>query len=143
MNRMRSVEGMKVAILKRLCGFTLLLSAMASSAPAFALPTAKDILDDLASSSDEDVSNIIKVHINGIVDGLQWANTAVNNRGDQRLWCQPEKLSLSVEQTIVMLKQYVAENPRNADAPIGLALLYAMRYTFPCTDEKRIEKPAP
>lgn len=131
---------MNVALLKRFCGFALLLSAMASSAPAFALPTAKDVLTKLASSSDED---LWKIYINGIVDGLQWPNTAVNNRGDQRLFCQPEKLSLSVEQTIVMLKQYVAENPRNADAPIGLALLYAMRYTFPCTDEKRIEKPAP
>ncbi len=121
-------------------GMVLLLSAMAFSAPASASPTAKDVLAKLESSSDEDMW---KLYVNGIVDGLQWANAAAANRGDQPLFCQPGKLSLSFEQPIEILKNYVAEHPRNADAPVGLALLYAMKYTFPCTAEKRLEKPNP
>lgn len=100
------------------------------AAPASAIPTAKEVLDTQSTSS---ASVDDQAYITGISEGFAWANLIAKNRGDQPLFCQPAKLSLTFAQEIDILKEYVANNPKNLEAPMGLALLYAMRFKFPCS----------
>ena len=81
----------------------------------------------------------------GIVFALGFANASLVGDNRAPLYCQPEKLFLSVGQHIDMLQRWVrdqkaqtpgAEFDRYIDnMNVAMAMLYALKDTFPC-DQK-------
>lgn len=70
--------------------------------------------------------------LDGYASGLGWANGYLEHLGRPRLFCPPERLAITAQQNADILRRYVAAEPAAATAPAGLALLYALRATFPC-----------
>lgn len=123
------------------CLIPLAVALVAAPASSEELTT-KDILDRLSSSNPSETL-VWRLYIDGMTGGLIYANGYQASVRDRPLFCQPSKLSITQEQAIDILKTYVAKDPRMERAPLGLSLLYAMIYTFPCSAEQRIEKPSP
>jgi hypothetical protein len=83
----------------------------------------------------------------GIVFALGFANASLVGDNRAPLYCQPEKLFLSVGQHIDMLQRWVrdqkaqtpgAEFDRYIDnMNVAMAMLYALKDTFPCDQKGR------
>ena len=68
----------------------------------------------------------------GTGNGLSWANAGLNSEHKPLLFCVPEKVALTSEQELDILKRYVHENPASADMSLGGVLLSALIDAFPC-----------
>jgi hypothetical protein len=73
-----------------------------------------------------------KALLQGMSIGIGWANTIIENETGKKLWCQPAKLAVSLDQDISMLRLALKEDPTLEKVPLGMALIYAYKYTFPC-----------
>lgn len=51
----------------------------------------------------------------------------------QSAFCPPDKLTLTPEQDVKILRDYLKANPANAKLPTTVALALAYRFTFPCS----------
>jgi hypothetical protein len=109
---------------------TLPVLMLLVNSPSSATATTKELLEAISSESDK--KSVSEIYLAGIFEGFSWSNVLVKNRGEKPFYCQPEKLALKFEQQIDILKKYVVQDPRMVDAPVGLSIFYAMRYTFPC-----------
>ena len=98
-----------------------------ATTPAFAELSAKSILERLAQGD-----SASKFYLMGNGNGLSWANSALYNKHMPLLFCVPEKVALTSEQELDILKRYVVENPATADRPVGAVLLTALIDAFPC-----------
>jgi hypothetical protein len=96
-------------------------SLLAMSAPARAEMTVGQVLDG---------SDVSRLFLHGITDGITWANTALINRDP--LFCEPAKLGLTADQEFNILKQFMKTHSEHMDAPAGLMMLLALREVFPC-----------
>ena len=65
-------------------------------------------------------------------NGLSWANAYLQHKGEAPLYCQPERLALTAEQSIDILRRYVNDHPAARDKPFGLGLFDALQETFTC-----------
>ena len=77
-------------------------------------------------------SGEVEMFVVGISDGLEWANVSNLRKRAPQLYCLPEKLGLTNDQIISILREYVKANPKEASLPVGLVLRSAMEETFPC-----------
>lgn len=115
--------------------FKLLVSALAlaaaSTSPALAddLPTAREHINWLA---DPETKQLATISVHSYSQAFNIANSAIYIETGEKLFCQPEKLALTAEQAVSMLKKYVAEKPEHADEPMGIVLLLAFKTVFPC-----------
>ena len=75
------------------------------------------------------------MYLDGVKEGIVMFNVTLQAEGRQPLFCQPEKLALTVEQAeeIMMRKAKKMANPDGV--PISLILIHGLQDTFPC-DEK-------
>jgi hypothetical protein len=72
------------------------------------------------------------IYLNALAAGIEWANGMLADRGDRRLYCQPEKLGLTFDQRMDILNRFVAAHPRVAELPAGIVFGMALVNTFPC-----------
>jgi hypothetical protein len=70
--------------------------------------------------------------LDGYADGFEWANTYLEAQGQPKIFCAPERLSITAEQNADILRRHLIATPSLAAAPAAMALLYAYRATFPC-----------
>jgi hypothetical protein len=98
-----------------------------ATTPAAAELTAKSILERLERGDPSE-----KLFLMGIGIGLSWANAGLNSGHKPLLFCVPEKVALTSEQELDILKRYVHENPASADFPVGGVLVSALIEAFPC-----------
>ena len=77
------------------------------------------------------------VYLGGLFSGIAWGNGEMD--GKNPIYCQPEKLSLTFEQEISILEEFVKSHPSMGKFPVGGVVLQAMSVTFPCTS--KIPKP--
>src|SRR5215813_1761033 len=86
-----------------------------------------------AATSDEKA--FYYLYLDGVREGIIELNVVLEEKRQQRLFCLPEKLALTVEQAEdIMMRQ--AEKITDPDQlPIGLILAQGLQETFPC-DEK-------
>jgi hypothetical protein len=75
-----------------------------------------------------------RYHINGIEDGLSWANVASGIRIGVKLYCPPSDLALTDDQIIDILRRFVRTNTSiNVEQDrVGSILLIALQQLFPC-----------
>jgi hypothetical protein len=55
----------------------------------------------------------------------------------QALYCQLDKIALTVQQEVSILKGYVERNPKIKDWPVGLVMFLALQDAFPCKPKRR------
>lgn len=113
----------KFVLLKRFGVLVLLVGSQS----AIAQPTAQEILRGV-DANDKSSRTII----NAIADGFGWANAYLSTRGQTMLFCQPEKLAITTDQNADMIRQYLQAYPGDSQRAVGLVLLRAYIYTFPC-----------
>jgi hypothetical protein len=71
--------------------------------------------------------------VDGMEEGIRWANLEAKDRYGQYLYCQPD-LALTDDQIISIVRQYVAKHPPpdRIRSRIGLILMNALIEVFPC-----------
>ena len=70
--------------------------------------------------------------IGGMQLGLPWANVMLKGRGQPLLYCQPEKLTLTDDQMIDMMRRAMKDNPKWGDFFVGMMVLVTLQRSFPC-----------
>jgi hypothetical protein len=110
---------------------TLLVLALLLCRPAHAEMTVRQYLQEPQTGTKHEV-NVL--WLSGIELGMSWASTWYETHGYPRLYCPPEHLALTDDQTISILDDYLKSGAEglSPDATIGLALLFALKHTFPC-----------
>jgi hypothetical protein len=73
-----------------------------------------------------------QVHIAGVAEGFGWANTVLDMRKQQRLYCAPAKLALHAANHIDIIRQKIKKITYTPDTPVELVLLAGLAETFPC-----------
>ncbi|MFQ5939241.1 MAG: hypothetical protein ACE5KL_04115 [Alphaproteobacteria bacterium] len=122
----------------RVCGLAAGL-AMAGIVPVRALSI--DTFNEWKyneESVDATMFDFLKIHLNAIYQGLDWANVMNKEEEMAPLFCPPPDLVVQDELIIGMIETEL-QNPSfggtegyPSDIPIELILLYAARNVFPC-----------
>ncbi len=122
----------------RVCGLAAGL-AMAGIVPVRALSI--DTFNEWKyneESLDVTLFDLLKIRLNGVYEGLGWANTMNEDEGRAPLFCQPGDLLVEDEFILGMIETEL-QNPSfrgvevyPSDTPVELVLLNAARNVFPC-----------
>jgi hypothetical protein len=79
---------------------------------------------------------LIAHSVSQMEDGMSWVNSYLkSHRKDGEVYCIPEKLALTGDQVIEMLRRKVKELPGLSDIPYGGVMLTVLRETFPCPQQ--------
>ena len=114
---------------------SLFLSSFASllltAIPAFSLP-----LKAYKVARKADSIETIENYIDGVGNGLLWANSALQAENKEPLFCSPD-LALNEDNYLALLDRQIKDGmPTKAawrdDDPIEIILLRALQRTFPC-----------
>ena len=78
---------------------------------------------------------LLKVYFGGVKEGIVMLNVTLQAEGRQPLFCQPQKLALTVEQAeeIMMHKAKKMADPDGV--PISIILIHGLQDTFPCGEK--------
>jgi hypothetical protein len=96
----------------------------------------------LKESSDPAQKALLEEYINGVGQGISWANSYLHSTNRQRLYCAPENLALNADNYEDMLDRHIAKLAKTVTQEkldgsfIGLVLLRALIETFPCKVQK-------
>jgi hypothetical protein len=110
-------------------GLTLFcLTLLSANAASILFKTYKSPIDKADKAA-------LKVYLDGVKEGIVMLNVTLQAEGRQPLFCQPQKLALTVEQAeeIMMHKAKKMTDPDGV--PISIILIHGLQDTFPC-DEK-------
>lgn len=95
--------------------------------PATAQDTANIFIEKIAKDS-----TTYLLYLRGLQEGLSWANADLLANEKQAIYCVPGRLALNPQQTADILTRYVEAHKFLGDGPVGSALLFALKDTFPC-----------
>jgi hypothetical protein len=115
--------------MKHLLPLALLSAAICTATPAAAELSAKLLLDAFQAKGDK---GTIKVYFRGLSEAFAWSNTALNNQGQTRLYCEPATITLTDEQELDIMRRYVESRPSFGTDPAGMVLLLSLKNAFPC-----------
>ena len=82
--------------------------------------------------SESDARMLAQVRIGGIAQGLFWSNMYLRHQGRPAHYCAPERMAMTDEQVIHILRRHVQANPQTGNFPLGIALMESLKETFPC-----------
>ena len=103
-----------------------LIGCLVLSGPAGAEGTANEVLSA--------PSRELEIYFTAMGVAFSWSNGYIRANGDTSMYCQPEKLALSGQQYVEILRDHVRDNSRAGDLPVGFAMLQALSSIFPCQD---------
>ncbi|TSB04569.1 hypothetical protein [Sphingorhabdus contaminans] len=109
---------------------TLLWSIFFAS-PVHAEQTAEYFITKI-DGPDLTTAVMAKQLLNAYAIGITWAEWDAVKRGASPVICMPDKLALTVDQTVDILRRAMTNNRSIAEAPAGLALMESLKSTFPC-----------
>jgi hypothetical protein len=95
-------------------------------------PALAEVTTEQALKAYESGSSVGRAYFQGLDQGYDWANTAIQNRNQTPLYCSPKQIALTVEQRVTILKDYLAKVPAGLKEPAPLSLLLSMQLAFPC-----------
>ena len=84
--------------------------------------------DKHTADGNQTLIKFLETHIDGVGTGIEWGATMWNIK----TICQPRTLSVTTSQKISMLRQYVKKSPVSKEFDVGMILIKAYEYTFPC-----------
>jgi hypothetical protein len=73
-----------------------------------------------------------RAFIEGMGQGFDWANTFLRGSGERPLFCEPQTITLTVEQRVDIMEQYLKRIPATGSKPLGVSLLESLQEAFPC-----------
>ena len=117
------------------CVSMAFVCALISSAAYGAAAQSNDLRDVSYSKYKSQVGEarmVTTLYIHGIFEGFLWANGHLSFSHERNLYCQPSNLSLTSDQEISMMDEYIESHPDDKDLPVGLIAVSAAIYTFPC-----------
>ena len=111
-----------------------LLAVLGVPDAARAEETTQQFLEYLKDHKPSNLSKaeVIQNWLSSVQQGFMWANTKLANQNRKRLYCAPGKMTMTSEQTVQVLKDYVEAKPWALQFHPGVALLLAFEYAFPC-----------
>jgi len=78
---------------------------------------------------------LLKVYLDGVKEGIVMLNVTLQAEGRQPLFCQPQKLALTVEQAEEIMTRKAKKMADPDRVPVSIILIHGLQDTFPC-DEK-------
>ena len=79
------------------------------------------------------VKAIYLQYLNGNANGLSWANTYVGGNYPQaRFYCPPNKLVPTAKLHVALLRRFLAKAAKFRTAPVGAAMMFALKDRWPC-----------
>jgi hypothetical protein len=114
----------------RLFGAVVLAAGVVTARPASAEMPGNEMI---ALFRKGDQREAVEFYLRGLFAGYSWANTVLWSEGKTPLFCEPEKIVLTVDQELDILARHIEHVPANGKVPVGLAMLHALRDAFPCT----------
>ena len=114
------------------------LSALVMTSMAYAVEgTAQEFLDKY-EHADVTERQTLLILIEGLENGVSWANASSQAHGVARLYCPPGKIFYQQpEELIDMLRREVEARPDIGREPWQLVTIEALRKVFPCKRPKR------
>jgi hypothetical protein len=122
----------RVTLIMQLIGYLLIFQA----SPARAEASASDFIRLL--NSEGDASWVARVRVGGIAQGFFWSNAFLTHQGLTSHYCAPERMAMTDEQVIDILKRHVQASPQKGSLPVGLVLMDALKEILPCPQGARI-----
>ena len=86
---------------------------------------------ELADSNNRKVWDLV---FGNTYNGMKWANSALAQRKQQRLYCEPDNAALSGPEVREMLREQLNADPKFGELPYGFAILVILQIRFPCTN---------
>jgi hypothetical protein len=83
-------------------------------------------------------ATLTKIYVQGLGDGITWANAAAQAEKKSAFFCQPDKLILGPQNYIDIIDQQIKERSTRMtaakldDSWIGVLLMMGLEETFPC-----------
>lgn len=108
-----------------------ILASLASATPAQAEDSAKQFMAKI-DGPDQLEADLLGMVLAAYGTGISWANLAAEQKNGERLYCQPEKLVLTNDQKVDMVRRYIKKFPEHADRPAGLVVFMTLLHSFPC-----------
>jgi hypothetical protein len=68
----------------------------------------------------------------GMGHGYDWANTYLRLAGQRPLYCEPQTITLTVEQRVDIMTRFLERFPADRSKPMGAVLLKSLQEAFPC-----------
>jgi hypothetical protein len=96
------------------------------------------VKDYKASLASPDGAMAAKLFIQGLGEGIGWANAAIARTGQKALYCQPATTALDRDKFVALLDQQIkALTPGGPEAQldefdVALLLLQGLKEAFPC-----------
>jgi hypothetical protein len=85
---------------------------------------------DSADSANRKVWELI---FGNTYNGINWADSVLVHRKQQRLFCAPDNVVLTGPQVIEILCEQLNATPKIGEVPYGFAILFALQNKFPCS----------
>ncbi len=118
----------------------LLMFFAASSADA--TPTKKFYLEN-KDRSDTMMKERLKLYIDGMGEGISWANNLIKQLYGKKLYCQPENLALNADNYLDILDRQLKKEQKRIKSlgwkdktVLALFLLDGLQETFPCEGQQ-------
>jgi hypothetical protein len=105
----------------------LMLVSLTSSADAMTV-----IFKDYKAAANKDEKAFYLLYLDGVREGIVELNVVLEEKGQQPLFCLPEKLELTVEQAEDIMMRQAQKMTDPDQLPIGLLLAQGLQNTFPC-----------
>lgn len=80
-------------------------------------------------------SDVLKIYLSALSEGLLYANTELQVAGKPKLYCPPPTLALRHENYLDFIDEELALRSTLSDVsqmPVGLALFRSLQRKFPC-----------
>jgi hypothetical protein len=110
---------------------SVVLPSVVLPSAAHAEMSANELLAQYAQAG-PDKKELLKIVVSSNENGMQWVNTFLDNRGQQRVYCSPPTSALTGEQVLDIVAREIKNTPNLGNQPYGLAILVALRKAFPC-----------
>ncbi len=76
--------------------------------------------------------NLLKLHINGVGQGISWSNSFVENKLKEKLYCSPQKISLNTGNFMAIIDKEIDTGRWKGDDHVEMILFFGLEKTFPC-----------
>jgi hypothetical protein len=76
----------------------------------------------------------VRTKLQAMKEGFDWANVELKSRHQPQLFCEPDKMELTLDQQFNILERYVKDQDHVMAGvwPLGLTYLDALKDVFPC-----------
>jgi hypothetical protein len=102
--------------------------------PAGADAPVKAFLQEYESAS-ASLRETMESFVFDLNEGMGWLNDYLaTTRHEPRVYCPPDKLTLTGNQLVEILKKFVQRDQQYGDYPVGAVLVYALKDVFPCPE---------